>query len=31
LTIDEAWEWRSKGPPEVRDDPSFPSDRKWWR
>ena len=31
LTIAEVWEWRSQGPPEVRDDPSFPSDRKWWR
>ena len=31
LTIEEVWEWKSKGPPQVHNDPFFPKERKWWR
>ena len=31
LTIEQVWEWKTKGPPDVRDDPAFPLEKKWWR
>jgi len=31
LTIAEVQEWKDKGPPEVRNDPKFPREKKWWR
>ena len=30
LDIGQVWEWKTNGAPELRNDPSFPEEKRWW-
>lgn len=30
LSVAEAWEWKTQGPPQLRDDPTYPPEQRWW-